>query len=78
MNTELTKKEIFQFFYSKQQVTRKGGGMMKSRMCKNSVSYINVSKLEHQIILLNDTCLLKYYKKLVNRDSNLAPPPTPK
>lgn len=75
---DLTKKDIFDFFYSKQQVSRRGGGVIKSKMCRNNVSYENMTTLKKRVELLSDEKIMKYYQKLADRDSKLAPPPSPK
>ena len=71
---ELTKSDIFDIFYSVQNTTRSGGGKLKSKMARNNVS-------TKQLIILNsmtDTKMLKYYEKLRDRKSDIAPPPRPR
>ena len=70
-----TKQEIFDLFYKLQDTSRSGGGKLKSKM-----SRCDVPKTSQDVMLLkinSDTKLLTYYNKLLNRSSDLAPPPRP-
>jgi hypothetical protein len=71
---EMSKQEIFDFFYSVQQVSRSGGGKPKAKMTRRSdIPLIAIDNLKKMITSDN----MDYFNKLLNRDPNLAPPPRP-
>lgn len=74
----VSKREVFDLFYSMQQVSRSGGGALHSKMTRNSVSSENQLKMEKQLRELNDVDLLAYFVKLRDRNPKIAPPPKPK
>jgi hypothetical protein len=78
MDIELSKRYIFDFFYDKQQVTRSGGGSLKSKIRRKQLSFENITKMKNIIVTSNNDNLNKYFNTLLTRDSKLAPPPAPK
>lgn len=71
-----TKADIFDVFYSKKDVVRKGGGKVKTKMTRNVVSDKAISDIRREI--MDDPKLMKYFTKLKERRSDIAPPPRPK
>ena len=74
-NNEINKPKIFKFFFGKQQVA--SGGSVKTKMRRNKLSYDEIEKMKNIINELDNDKLKKYFNDLMNRDSNLAPPPEP-
>ncbi len=72
----MSKQEVFDLFYSMQQVSRLGGGTLHSKMTRNRISSEILLEMENKI--KQDGDLLKYYIKLRDRSPNIAPPPRPK
>lgn len=70
-----SKESVFDLFYGKQLVTRAGGGTSKSRMTRKSPSMEAMEAMRSSIG--TNTELMTYFKKLRDRDPNLAPPPKP-
>lgn len=78
---QVTKATIHEMFYSKQQVVRKGGGTLKTKMARNIVSE---KQLAAMIAAINRTDnpkmrqnLMDYYLKQLNRKPHLGPPRHP-
>jgi len=71
----VTKGDIFDLFYAKQDVVRSGGGKVKSKMTRQSPSLKQVNALESKI--KDNKKLMKYFVKLRYRKSDIAPPPRP-
>ena len=71
----MNKHAIFDLFYSPQDVTRSGGGKVKTKMTRNNVPLASLKKIEQYI---EDPKLKSYYEKLRDRPCNIAPPPRPK
>jgi hypothetical protein len=46
-------------------------------MRRNKLSYDDIEKMKNIINELDNDKLKKYFNDLMNRDSNLAPPPEP-
>jgi hypothetical protein len=81
MNQEelLSKCLIFDLFYGKKQVTRSGGGTVKTKMTRRLVSDENLNKMETKIKKSSDAkFFIKYFLKLKSRKPDIAPPPRPK
>jgi len=72
---ELTKQSIFDLFYAPRMVTRKGGGTQRKKMTRQSVSAEDLASMEKT--LDGNAKLSKYYNKLKDRSSKIAPPPRP-
>lgn len=70
-----TKQKIFDLFYQPQSAVRSGGGKVKTKMMRCTVTKNAQTEILSQIN--NDVDLLAYYNKLLNRSANLAPPPRP-
>jgi hypothetical protein len=73
----LTKGQIFDLFYSKQDVVRSGGGKVKSKMTRRTPTNIEISELEKRVNDFGNSKLTAYFQKLKNRKSDIAPPPRP-
>ena len=71
-----TMKDIFDLFYSKQNVVRSGGGKIKSKMRRNSPSLDKIISMEFMV--KNDKRLHRYFVRQRDRKANIAPPPAPK
>lgn len=70
-----SKSDIFDIFYSKQDVVRGGGGKIKSKMTRKNPSLLEIQKMEE--LVRHNKPLFNYFKKLLIRDPNIAPPPRP-
>lgn len=71
----VSKGEIFDLFYKIQPVTRSGGGTSKNKMTRCTVTSDEQKKMKEKIG--DDSKLMVYYDKLLNRDVTIAPPPRP-
>jgi len=71
----VAKGDIFDLFYSKQDVVRSGGGKVKSKMTRQCPTLKQVTALENKI--KDNKKLLKYFVKLRDRKAGIAPPPRP-
>ena len=71
----MSKSAIFDFFYQRQSSSRSGGGKIKKKMSRVSVSCESMITMESNII--QNRKLHNYYLKLRDRKSNIAPPPRP-
>ena len=70
-----SKRDIFDLFYSKQDVVRGGGGKIKSKMTRKNPSLSEIKKME--TIVRDNKLLFNYFKKLHTRNPKIAPPPRP-
>ena len=73
-NKSHTKQSIFDVFYHIKDTSRSGGGKIHKKMTRRDVSLEKINSVKKTL----DKPLLKYFEKLSNRPSNLAPPPRPK
>ena len=75
MTDTVTKSQIFDLFYSKQDVVRSGGGKLKTKMSRNKPPLQKVEELEKKI--KENKKLYDYFLKLRTRKPDIAPPPRP-
>jgi hypothetical protein len=79
VDVPLSKGALFDLFYGKKQVTRSGGGTVKTKMTRLLVSDSNLVKMESKIKKSeNSKFFMKYFTKLKDRKAGIAPPPRPK
>ena len=74
----ITKGYIFDIFYEKKQVSRAGGGTMKSKMTRIQPDVRKLQKIEKKLKNHKNQKLMAYFIKLKDRKKGLAPPPRPK
>jgi hypothetical protein len=77
MSDDLTKAIIWNIFYAKQKVVRKGGGTAKMKVGRQTVSAEKIAQF-NKSLGSKDTKLAKYYIKLRDRKIDIAPPQMPK
>lgn len=73
----MTKGEIFDLFYSKQNVVRSGGGKVKSKMARKSPSLTTIKAMQKRVKKDDNKKMIQYFDKLLKRNPNIAPPPRP-
>ena len=71
-----TKAEIFDLFYGKQNVVRKGGGKIKTKMTRQTPS--SEAMFEMEAKLRGNQKMTQYFVKLRDRKPGIAPPPRPR
>lgn len=70
-----TKSEIFDLFYQPHDTVRSGGGKVKTKMARKTVT--KQEQLDMQTKIGADQVLMDYFDKLLKRNEKLAPPPRP-
>lgn len=71
------KRDVFDLFYGVNETTRSGGGKLKMKMGKLRPAMKDMENIAARVKETGDAKLLAYFEKLLNRPTDIAPPPRP-